>query len=247
VHKVAAGSFSDKRRGSRHERGYGAAWAKLRLLVLARDAGLCQVHAERGQIVPGSIVNLAAGGEDDEANLQAICADCHTAKTLTEMLAARGIDSRAPAASCTAAGMPTDPAHPWNQPGRGGEISTARRPDTDPQPNFCVRRFRGEKSPRHRMQPTETGCGFCKKVRFNMTDATAFFSAAGDLAGALLDRLKRDDPESSTAVASTLKAGGFLTLTVAFGVAGPIDTRLQLVGPAGERTTLFEVGDEVTH
>jgi hypothetical protein len=34
---------------------------------------------------------------------------------------------------------------------------------------------------------------------------------------------------------------------VAFGVAGPIDTRLQLVGPAGERTTLFEIGDEVAH
>ena len=80
-----------------------------------------------------------------------------------------------------------------------------------------------------------------------MTDASSFYAAAGDLAGALLDRLKREDPNAATAVAGTLQAGGFLTLTVAFGVAGPIDTRLQLVGPAGERTTLFEVGDEVTH
>jgi len=136
VHKVAAGSFSDKRRGSRHERGYGAAWAKLRLLILARDAGLCQVHAEQGQIVPGNIVdhrvNKAQGGTDDPSNLRCICAECHSAKTALEALTARGIDSRRPAASCTASGLPTDPAHPWNHKGMGGAISTAPSLGTDP-------------------------------------------------------------------------------------------------------------------
>lgn len=70
---------------------------------------------------------------------------------------------------------------------------------------------------------------------------SAFFAAAGDLAGELLADLRRADPEAANATASTLKAGGFFTLAVAFGVAGPIDTRLQLIGPAGERTTLFEL------
>ncbi len=37
-----SGWASDRRRGSRHARGYGSAWTKLRELVLKRDGGLCQ-------------------------------------------------------------------------------------------------------------------------------------------------------------------------------------------------------------
>ncbi len=70
----------------------------------------------------------------------------------------------------------------------------------------------------------------------------AFFAAAGDLAGELLARLKREDPNAYGALCVAMKAGGFFNLNCAFGAAGPIDTRLQFTAPNGERATLFEVG-----
>lgn len=87
-HVVAAGSFADKRRGTRHERGYGSAWVRLRERVLARDNGLCQPCATDGRTTPAVAVDhiraKAHGGTDDEANLQAICSACHRAKTQRE-------------------------------------------------------------------------------------------------------------------------------------------------------------------
>lgn len=137
-------TFNDPRRASRHERGYGTAWDKLRLRILQRDAGLCQVCAEEGAIAVGNIVdhriNKAAGGTDDEANLRTICKRHHDAKTIGEALAARGITAPArPSAACSAAGLPTDPRHPWaQQQGRGGQISTAPRAGTDPEPPLAT-------------------------------------------------------------------------------------------------------------
>lgn len=69
---------------SRHARGYGTAWDKLRLVILRRDKGMCQCpecmggrkrlrHAtEVDHIKP-----KAEGGTDDESNLRAVNADCH--------------------------------------------------------------------------------------------------------------------------------------------------------------------------
>jgi 5-methylcytosine-specific restriction protein A len=86
-------SFADKRRGNRHERGYGTAWTKLREVILIRDAGLCQVCLAAGITELASevdhIVPKAEGGTDSESNLQAISRPCHLLKTQEE--AKRGI------------------------------------------------------------------------------------------------------------------------------------------------------------
>lgn len=89
-----AGKFADQRRGSRHKRGYGASWDRLRKQILSRDKGLCQVCLAAGKYRPASQVDhirpKAHGGTDAEANLQAICTACHQAKTAAEAGAAKG-------------------------------------------------------------------------------------------------------------------------------------------------------------
>ncbi|GAA4493254.1 HNH endonuclease signature motif containing protein [Pseudaeromonas paramecii] len=78
---------------SAEDRGYGWAWRKRRQRVLERDRYLCQVCLAKGRITVATevdhIVNKAAGGTDDEANLQAICRSCHAAKTQSESSDAR--------------------------------------------------------------------------------------------------------------------------------------------------------------
>ena len=85
--------FTDKGRGSRQERGYGAEWSRKREAVLKRDAGLCQHCKQQGRVTLAREVDhntpKAEGGNDDEANLQALCSPCHAAKTKQE--SARGI------------------------------------------------------------------------------------------------------------------------------------------------------------
>lgn len=88
-HEPARGTWSDPRRGSRHQRGYGAAWERERKVVLARDGGLCQPCLRRGHTTPNCstvdhIVNRARGGSDDRLNLQTICGPCHNRKTQAE-------------------------------------------------------------------------------------------------------------------------------------------------------------------
>ena len=79
---------------SRHERGYGKNWDKLRLTVLRRDRYICQPCQAMGRVTPAGQVDhikpKAQGGTDDADNLQAICADCHKAKTQAEAKAAQG-------------------------------------------------------------------------------------------------------------------------------------------------------------
>lgn len=73
---------------SRHERGYGTAWDKLRKVVLARDKFLCQACLKNGRVTQGNHVDhinpKAKGGTDDLDNLQCLCAECHEAKTTRE-------------------------------------------------------------------------------------------------------------------------------------------------------------------
>lgn len=73
---------------SRHERGYGTAWTKLRLRILERDKHLCQPCKRKGRITAATQVDhrtpKAKGGTDDEANLDSICEPCHDAKTLID-------------------------------------------------------------------------------------------------------------------------------------------------------------------
>lgn len=74
---------------SRHARGYGSAWDKLRLLALRRDRHLCIPCMAGGRPTPATQVDhirpKAKGGTDDLANLQSICTECHAAKTATEI------------------------------------------------------------------------------------------------------------------------------------------------------------------
>ena len=94
--RVETGKFNDSRRGSRHQRGYGAKWDKLRLTILARDKSLCQVCAELGLLTIGNAVDHKVNkaewqrrygtlaGVDDPQNLRCICVECHKAKTARE-------------------------------------------------------------------------------------------------------------------------------------------------------------------
>lgn len=91
-HVPVEGKYADRRRGTRHERGYGSEWDKLRLSILERDMYLCQVCAPQGRVSPARTVDhvipKAEGGTDDPGNLRAICDPCHKAKTQAE--ASRG-------------------------------------------------------------------------------------------------------------------------------------------------------------
>lgn len=73
---------------SRHQRGYGWQWVKLRAFIFARDSYLCQACLAKGRATPAThcdhILSKAKGGTDDPANLQALCAPCHTEKTIAE-------------------------------------------------------------------------------------------------------------------------------------------------------------------
>ena len=70
---------------SRHERGYGWRWEKLRARILKRDGYLCQPCKRQGRVTQATEVDhikpKAKDGADDEANLQAICTPCHDAKS----------------------------------------------------------------------------------------------------------------------------------------------------------------------
>lgn len=76
---------------SRHKRGYGSSWDKVRVSVLRRDNGLCQCSECKGgklKLTPATEVDhikpKAKGGTDEMSNLQAINTECHKRKTAAE-------------------------------------------------------------------------------------------------------------------------------------------------------------------
>lgn len=81
--------------GSRHDRGYGSAWDRLRETILQRDDYLCQQCLRDGRLTPlkvrpydhavDHIIPKAKGGTDDPDNLQSLCAPCHDAKTEADL------------------------------------------------------------------------------------------------------------------------------------------------------------------
>jgi 5-methylcytosine-specific restriction protein A len=102
---------------SRQDRGYGAAWDRLRKQILERDKYLCQVCLkDHGRVRPAREVDhalgKAKGGTDDPSNLRAICVPCHRDKSLREQ-------GKTPRHGCDETGWPRDPNHPWNR-ARGG-------------------------------------------------------------------------------------------------------------------------------
>ena len=90
--KPNGGWKHDKR--SRHERGYGTAWDKLRRRVLIRDKHLCQPCLRVQRVTPAREVDhitpKAQGGTDALENLSAICKNCHAEKTAKEAAEAQG-------------------------------------------------------------------------------------------------------------------------------------------------------------
>lgn len=96
AHKVRPGTFADKSRGTAAERGYGAAWRRVRDRIMRRDAGVCRcAECKRlGRILEAHevdhIVPKAQGGTDDDDNLQAINRECHKAKTARERSEGQG-------------------------------------------------------------------------------------------------------------------------------------------------------------
>ena len=73
---------------SRHARGYGYQWLKLRERVLRRDGGLCSACVRKGLVELATtvdhIVPKAKGGSDDLSNLQSLCESCHDDKTIED-------------------------------------------------------------------------------------------------------------------------------------------------------------------
>lgn len=71
---------------TRHQRGYGTAWEKVRKLALERDRHLCQLCLKEGRYTVAThvdhIVPKAKGGTDDLANLQSLDASCHALKSI---------------------------------------------------------------------------------------------------------------------------------------------------------------------
>lgn len=85
---------SDKLRGTRQQRGYGAEWQRIRAAALLRDKGLCQPCLREGRVTAAREVDhikpKAFGGTDDAGNLQSICLACHRAKTARESRGGEG-------------------------------------------------------------------------------------------------------------------------------------------------------------
>ena len=79
-------------RTSRHERGYGTAWDKLRKAKLL-DQPLCE-YCLPSRITAATEVDhfkpKAKGGTDKWANLRSTCSACHKDKTARESAEAQG-------------------------------------------------------------------------------------------------------------------------------------------------------------
>jgi 5-methylcytosine-specific restriction protein A len=77
---------------SRHERGYGSAWVKLRRQIMERDCGLCQCDQCKGGAIKVTLAQevdhitpKAQGGTDDPTNLRAVSTECHKRITAEQM------------------------------------------------------------------------------------------------------------------------------------------------------------------
>ena len=78
---------------SRHQRGYGSTWDKLRAAKLAADP-LCEPCKAKGRTTAATEVDHVTpkfkGGTNDPNNLQSICRPCHADKTAGEAAEAQG-------------------------------------------------------------------------------------------------------------------------------------------------------------
>ena len=63
-------------------------WGRIRKRILRRDHGRCYVCGRHGATHVDHVVPASRGGSDDDANLRAICGECHGRKTAAEANAA---------------------------------------------------------------------------------------------------------------------------------------------------------------
>ncbi|QBH98422.1 HNH endonuclease [Limnobaculum zhutongyuii] len=75
---------------SRHERGYGSSWDRLKPIVMKRDRYLCQNCLRNDIVISGTtvdhIIPKARGGSDELCNLELLCVPCHRRKTARERI-----------------------------------------------------------------------------------------------------------------------------------------------------------------
>src|SRR3546814_3574240 len=92
--RAAPRGWTATHRTSRHARGYGSEWDKLRARILDRDRHLCQPCLRFGRASIAREVDHIRPkhqrGTDDEHNLEAICTPCHRVKTARGGRARRG-------------------------------------------------------------------------------------------------------------------------------------------------------------
>ena len=77
-----------EREGSNEERGYGWRWQQWRRMILAEEP-LCRICTAGGLTVLATdvdhILPKSKGGTDDRSNLQPLCHECHSRKTMNEI------------------------------------------------------------------------------------------------------------------------------------------------------------------
>jgi 5-methylcytosine-specific restriction protein A len=91
-HAEQASRTMDLERGTSNDRGYGADWRRIRERFLRDHPGCVQCAAiDRYQQATDvdHIIPRRQGGTDDPSNLQALCHEHHSAKTMREMNRAR--------------------------------------------------------------------------------------------------------------------------------------------------------------
>lgn len=99
-----------------------ARWQRLRAAVLAEHP-LCSYCLQRAIVTPATDVDHADGnpGNNDRSNLQSLCHECHSTKTMHERHGTA-------MPGCDVNGWPLDPRHPWNRKNRQQSTSLDRRP-----------------------------------------------------------------------------------------------------------------------
>ena len=92
-HQQAVGWERRQAGRSSTERGYGADWRRLRVVVLHEEP-VCQLCHITAASVVDHIMPRAKGGTDERTNLRGVCGPCHHAKTGRDRFCATGAASR---------------------------------------------------------------------------------------------------------------------------------------------------------
>lgn len=92
-----------------------ARWQRVRTRQLAREP-MCRECGRAAEHVDHIKPRSRGGAVYDPANLQGLCASCHSLKTGAYDKQGKDWTVR----GCDADGFPLDPAHPWNAGGSDG-------------------------------------------------------------------------------------------------------------------------------